>query len=823
MVRAPPRVLPRSRALFGFLVGGGGGPVPFPPTWLRAPRSPWGGCGRGDPSPTPLGALLRAGFARCGGGTRVRGGGASCLGVGCPGLHGLPPPTSRPFRRAAGAHYPLAVVAVCGRGGPAVLGTFSRAAVRHVLCPLPGFAAPGGCCGLVPVLVPWLWPAACLSGVPRGTALVRRASSGPVALGAPVGFPVAVVPSPTLGAVAGFTGWLRGARGGRLRTGLFVPAAGPCRGKGARRAPRRTRSGPWDGVVPGRSLRLRSWAACAAVVLACVDPVTDASGVPYRPSFDGGLGRCTGAVSCGRRHLPFWVRRRHARVLRVCVYVLLLAGSGKPASQARSGVPHLFLWLSCPSSLFGHRRAGVARALGVFFAFFPFSFPFLPCPPWRPHCLWLFVLPGPGCPAPRRSLFLLRSPPPRPVFFSSCVPPPTPSPQSFVLLLLVPWALALCCAPPPPSPSPFFLLFLPRCVLPSLCPLFAPPLSRRFRFFRPWMPWALALSRLSPLFLFFFRSSVVVLPSRFSWFRALLVLLASGPPDWVPFSFSVCGRACGACAVCRGCRPRRSLLVLPCCLVRAGRCCVLLPVVAGWSLLGLVCRLLFSAGVLWRGLSRLAAWLAALLCALGCCGIPLPCAVSCVLWLCVAVWRRAVVPCCPFCLVLWSVWRCVAPLRRLWCVVLVFGWCSVSPSCAPGCSLLGLVACLPCCFVRAGWCCVLLPVDAGCSLLGLVACCCFPLECVVSAAPAWPRALLPCCVLWFVVVPCSSAPCPVFCGAVLPCGAGLWRAAVRLCLLVVLVCVLPRCVRCLVALCIVLFGAGLVCPVVGASRCGVSL
>ena len=149
----------------------------------------------------------------------------------------------------------------------AVLGTLSRAAVCRVLCALPGFAAPGGRCGLAPVLVPWLWPAACLSGVPRGPALVRRSSSGPVALGAPVGFHVAVVPSPTLGAVApGFTGWLRGARGGRPRTGLIVPAASPCRGKGAGRAPRRTRSAPRDGVVPGGSLRLRSWAACAAVV-----------------------------------------------------------------------------------------------------------------------------------------------------------------------------------------------------------------------------------------------------------------------------------------------------------------------------------------------------------------------------------------------------------------------------------------------------------------------------------------------------------------------------------------------------------------------------
>ena len=35
--------------------------------------------------------------------------GASCLGVGLPGSGARPPPTTRPFGRAAGAHYPLAV------------------------------------------------------------------------------------------------------------------------------------------------------------------------------------------------------------------------------------------------------------------------------------------------------------------------------------------------------------------------------------------------------------------------------------------------------------------------------------------------------------------------------------------------------------------------------------------------------------------------------------------------------------------------------------------------------------------------------------------
>ena len=56
-----------------------------------------GGCGRGDPSPTPQHALLRAGFERCGGGMRVLGGGASCLGVGRPGSGALPPPTACPL------------------------------------------------------------------------------------------------------------------------------------------------------------------------------------------------------------------------------------------------------------------------------------------------------------------------------------------------------------------------------------------------------------------------------------------------------------------------------------------------------------------------------------------------------------------------------------------------------------------------------------------------------------------------------------------------------------------------------------------------------
>ena len=56
-----------------------------------------GGCGRGDPSPTPQRALLRAGFARYRGGTRAPGGCASCLGVGRPVSRALPSPIARPL------------------------------------------------------------------------------------------------------------------------------------------------------------------------------------------------------------------------------------------------------------------------------------------------------------------------------------------------------------------------------------------------------------------------------------------------------------------------------------------------------------------------------------------------------------------------------------------------------------------------------------------------------------------------------------------------------------------------------------------------------
>ena len=78
--------------------------------WVRGVRAR-------EPVTNPTARAL----AHCAGDMTVPGGGASCLGLGRPGSGALPPRTTRPFGRAAGARFPLAVGAVCGRGGPAVL------------------------------------------------------------------------------------------------------------------------------------------------------------------------------------------------------------------------------------------------------------------------------------------------------------------------------------------------------------------------------------------------------------------------------------------------------------------------------------------------------------------------------------------------------------------------------------------------------------------------------------------------------------------------------------------------------------------------------
>ena len=77
--------------------------------WVRGVRA-WGPVT--NPTTRSCELALRAVGTACG----CPGGGASCLGVGRPGTGALPSLTSRPFGRAAGAHYPLAV----GAGGAGV-------------------------------------------------------------------------------------------------------------------------------------------------------------------------------------------------------------------------------------------------------------------------------------------------------------------------------------------------------------------------------------------------------------------------------------------------------------------------------------------------------------------------------------------------------------------------------------------------------------------------------------------------------------------------------------------------------------------------------
>ena len=109
-----------------------------------------GGCGRGDPSPTPQRALLRAGFARCGGGTRAPGG-APLPGCGASGVGRSSDPDCPPSGRAAGAHYPLAV----GAGDAGVRTRPQPHSARSCELALRAVGAARGCPGGAPPA--WMW------------------------------------------------------------------------------------------------------------------------------------------------------------------------------------------------------------------------------------------------------------------------------------------------------------------------------------------------------------------------------------------------------------------------------------------------------------------------------------------------------------------------------------------------------------------------------------------------------------------------------------------------------------------------------------------
>ena len=185
------------------------------------------------------------------------------------------------------------------------------------------------------------------------------------------------------------------------------------------------------------------------------------------------------------------------------------------------------------------------------------------------------------------------------------------------------------------------------------------------------------------------------------------------------------------------------------------------------------------------------------------------------------------------------VWVCVSGLGFRLLVVP----CPLVPPVALGpCALRrSVLRCSPalCVFCRCVVVCAVVRRSALCCVCPGVLCCAFPVpSALCGAVLRCAGALALCCLCgacccWHPVLWCAAVCCG-FCFGVLWCGAGsggpwlsagavLLRPAVRFPLLVVLGCVFSLCVRCCVALHVVLFGSGCVCAVVGAPCCGVSL
>ena len=422
--------------------------------------------------------------------------------------------------------------------------------------------------------------------------------------------------------------------------------------------------------------------------------------------------------------------------------LLFVAGSGGPASRARCGAPHLFLWPLCLSALLGPLRAGVA----------PRSLAALAVPRCLGAVLWLFFSAS-RCLALRalaRRLCLLLG---RWLLFGGFSPHFLPFCVSVFSSVLL-GALVLF----------FFFFFFffvfsspsspvrPRCLRLSLVSGPGCPGPRRCALF------ALLAFRLSAL-------------------RAL-VPLSCFPPGW--------------CLLPVGCCPPPP----PFCLavfVAAARCCVPCAALCCASLGAVLCRVVLVGC---RCLLRHALWRCLLprgpvLCGAAFCGVP---------------------PCCVcFVVVRW----CVLLLAALLCAVFVPVSCSVVLCCRV---VLCCCALLSCCGA----------VGACFALLWAVVLCCVVL--LVGCAVFCPVVVSACCGALFLVlcVPCLLRS--VRCGALLRwlwCLASLcrvlWRCAVVWCCAVVLCCRFAVLFVFALPSCGPLCGASVVCAVVGASCCGVSL
>ena len=492
---------------------------------------------------------------------------------------------------------------------------------------------------------------------------------------------------------------LHRARGGRPKTELFMPAAGRCRGSGPGLPPRRIRSGPCDGAVPGGSLQSRFWAACATVVSrvwtwSLTRPIFrtarlstgDSAGAPglFRVDADtapfGSKDATPGSRACVRVPAPLgWVGRAGLPGAFWCASSFPVAGLGA-----------LFV-CSAPSGL---------RLPLFLFSFFSFFFPFV-----RPRCLWRSVLSGPGGLGPWR-LVVPPAPPSSPPSFFFSFPPSPPPPVcfgfppcllscvlcfflfSFFFFAHLCFFFLSCCAPPrglgrsvfsgPGCLGPLRLIVPPRPFFFSSSSF--PPPSSLFFF---------CLLFLCFLFFFCFFGSP---PPFFAFFPvpALPVVRCGG---------GLCVVGCGVCLCvlrwCCACRcslrgalpPLWRWLVL--CVVA---CCVWVFAV------GPGCPLL-SPGGSWCRVSVVLSLSARVACRpVVCCGVSrCSAALCCVVWRCAAVWWCAVVLCC-----------LIASLH------------------VPVVCLLPLRVCCVCCGVS---CCAFPVLSALCGAGALVLCCSRGLRC----------------------------------------------------------------------------------------------
>ena len=491
-----------------------------------------------------------------------------------------------------------------------------------------------------------------------------------------------------------------------------------------------------------------------------------------------------------------WSGQPGFRCACVFVCVLCLAGSGGPASRARSGAPHLFLWPLCLSALLGPLRAGVAplslaslavpRCLGAvlwsFFSasrclalralaprlclllgrwllfggfsplllpfcvslfsslllgalvFFFFFFFFFFSSPVRPRCLRLFLVSGPGCPGPRRCAFFALL-----AFRLSAL-------RALVPLSCFPpgwWLLPVGCCPPPPPPFLSRGFRRRRVLCAVLCCASLGAVLRRAA--------ARCVLRCCAVL-----CCVVLVGCRCLLRRALWRCpLPWGP---VPCGAAFCGvpPCCVCFAVARWCMLLFAALF---CAVCVPGCC------AVRSLSSPLCAVLCFA-VLVR--SRCAVRVVRAVAGAWCCGVPWCGAGSAGPWLSAG-----------------GVFRCRCPCPAAWSVSLRLVWFAVVPCFPVSCSVVLCCRVVLCCCALLSRCGA---VGACFALLWAVVLCCVAL--LVGCAVFCPVVVAACCgaLLLVLCVPCLLRS--VRCGALLCwlwCPASLCRVLWR-CAVVVLCC-----------------------------------